>query len=585
MKSVSDKSKPFLWGPVKSALVQEAKSDGLANILRLCFTEEQRVKEMMVGVLTDLGRDDPTLVNGLLEDLLPLEKSVGKVRQAWRLIRKPVVSSDKATLNARKIAIEVAANLGSRELFWVLKGAAVHSDPAVRTAAVRNAYHLWKRDPDLGFELLDYLAENVMDGLVPNLGAFESAMGLSLIIFFDHTRNVPVLKRLQVVWREILTKGLRIKEDGTRIGNAGREFLRDRVFSIAFTVIFRTLDEMPKGYTVINYPDLAAFFQLGASDKELYSKLVPYLDPAWSGSKEEMEANLLAGSRIKDLLTGMVVFNSVVAHAMADPLAILPFLERLIQACKDDPLPNHILAYVPRVLGHMMDRGHLQDEVFDLLVVALDAHQDYYVNNPDIPGLTYKFNAPHAEYVSGYLINHYVKNGTVMSDWIVNRIEAALARDDLSFFQSLFTQELPFVGIEMRKPQIALETLSLFFTNHKSKIEGKIDELIQVFLSRLRLHYPDEVDDFLESQAAPEDVRLQVLTKEPAENIGELIGGQRAYLFVRDDVIFGSPELLALFVNLLAKATDYKTVRQWLDYGLREVINVVYGAEVLRQTK
>jgi hypothetical protein len=108
--------------------------------------------------------------------------------------------------------------------------------------------------------------------------------------------------------------------------------------------------------------------------------------------------------------------------------------------------------------------------------------------------------------------------------------------------------------------------------------------LIQSFLSRLRVHYSDEVDDFLEEHQAPEEFRLQVRTNEPIETVGELIG-LRSWSFFRDDVIVSSSTLRAKLICVLEKAADCKSAREWMDYAIREVINLAYGAEVLRQAK
>ena len=109
-----------------------------------------------------------------------------------------------------------------------------------------------------------------------------------------------------------------------------------------------------------------------------------------------------------------------------------------------------------------------------------------------------------------------------------------------------------------------------------------IRQVMQAFLARLRLYYPDEVDDFLEEQQAPHDFRLQVQTNEPTETIGAMIG-DKARFFVIDDVM-KSPELLAQFMRILETAADSKNTRAWFNYFLREIINVIYGGEARRQS-
>src|SRR4051812_16733949 len=97
MKRLEGESKPFLWGPVKSALLLDAQEYGTQMILDLCYSSEQCVIDMAIQVLTDLGRDAPTSVNAVLDILLPPQVEPGRVQRALQLIRKPQVTSDERT--------------------------------------------------------------------------------------------------------------------------------------------------------------------------------------------------------------------------------------------------------------------------------------------------------------------------------------------------------------------------------------------------------------------------------------------------------------------------------------------------------
>jgi hypothetical protein len=57
----------------------------------------------------------------------------------------------------------------------------------------------------------------------------------------------------------------------------------------------------------------------------------------------------------------------------------------------------------------------------------------------------------------------------------------------------------------------------------------------------------------------------------------------RAWYFFRDDVLLGTQKLRAKFIEMLAQAADSKNDQVWLDYVLREMINLIYGDEVLHQ--
>jgi hypothetical protein len=136
--------------------------------------------------------------------------------------------------------------------------------------------------------------------------------------------------------------------------------------------------------------------------------------------------------------------------------------------------------------------------------------------------------------------------------------------------------ELHGVGIKKQSPEIALETSTLFFKQRNPEIE----QMLQSFLARLRVHYPDEVDNFLEEQEAPAEFRRQVQTSESTEMIGELIVNRIGY-FGRDIVILESSMLRAQLMRMLAKAADCNNAKEWLHDVFRELINLVYGEEIL----
>src|SRR5262249_18237096 len=145
---------PFLWGAVRNALLQEALN-GPEIILQLCFTTQQRVKEMLVDVLIHFGSDHPELVSERLEVLLPPVPKATAMHGIRGLFGKTDVNVDPPSRNAGKIAVEVGSQLNHAR---VLQQAALQPDPTIRTAAVRYSYLLWQRDQEAGFAILEHLA-------------------------------------------------------------------------------------------------------------------------------------------------------------------------------------------------------------------------------------------------------------------------------------------------------------------------------------------------------------------------------------------------------------------------------------------
>ena len=570
---------PFLWGTVRNALIEETKKHGSKLVQRLCYTEDQRVKEMMVSVFVMLGVDDQEQVEEILKNLLPPEKQATEWRKGRQLVRKASEALNVPSRNAGRLAVEVASSLG---IVWVLKRAALQEDQSLRTAAVRYSYYLWQHYQARGFEVLEYLAQQAVSGFLPNLVAFEAVFGLSLTIFFDHSRDEAVRRRLQSNWRGIIAKLLGLREKAGRWESIVRDRIRESLFSFVTTLAFRILREHP-WYNMVNNQSLEAFFQLGVAEKQLYRNLVHYLDVQGSYSREQMEKDFLTAITMSDILIYLVTDSGLIAHGIASPLAFLPFLKKLFETAKNDARSYPYLADITDTLHIMLLRDPNLDELFAFFIEAVEVCHTYYARYPQALRSS-SYGSPEVLYLGPYIYLQYHRTGSVRSAWLEKTIQAAFSRGDAAFFETLLTQELTYVGIVRQKPRIALDALGLFFKDimkTPSERSQELRKLMQAFLAHLRLYYPDEVDDFLEEQQAPHDFRLQVQTNEPAETIGAMVG-DKARFFVIDDVLMDSPILLAQFMRILETAAEYKNARTWFDYFFREVINLIYGGEALQ---
>jgi hypothetical protein len=568
-------STPFLWGAVRDALAQEVKERRLDLLVDLCHTDQQRVKEMLVNALVYLGQDDSQVVDTLLKRLMPAQKKAGELRKIRQMMRKEKSAgkADLRTHNMRKIAIEVASTL---KLAWVLQAAALDADTTIRAAAVRYSYYLWQCDRAAGFAILDHLAEQATAGLVPNFQAFESVVGLSVIIFCDHYQDAEILSKLQGIWRDMIARLFRLQEDSNRRKGIIRGFIRERIIAFAITLVLHLFRESDySGYNRFSYEAFEAFFHLGNTGKTLYHNLVSYLDMNGEYAREQMESDYLAVIKVNSLLPNLVAVTGLVVHACAAPRAFLPFLKQLLEAAKSDVAAYPCLSDITNVALNVLYREPALDEVFDFFVHAVEVCHEYYAKHPEASrnriGDVLKAN-----FLAPYIFIQYRREGTVRTTWLETRIQAALSQNSLPFFERLLTTELQQVGIERQEPRAALMTVEMFFKSSNAEIK----QMIQAFLSRLRIYYPDEVEDFLEEQQAPKEFRLQVRTNEPVEQVGDLLG-LRSLSFLRESILLGSSELRFELIDLFQKAADCESARAWMDYFIRKVINFIYGGEAL----
>ncbi len=411
-------------------------------------------------------------------------------------------------------------------------------------------------------------------------------MGLSAAIFFEHFNDETVRGRLQSIWREVIAKILHIREESSRLWEFFREFLRERLLSFVITVIFRLFREFPS-YNFMNKQGFEAFFHLEAAEKALYKRLVHYMDVEGTYSREQMGNDFLEVLKTNNLLLVSVEHTSLVAQACHAPLACLPFLKQLFEEAKKDVISYPHLSYIANSVSSVLDRDPMIDEVFNFMVYIIEVCQVVYAMYPQaLPGGRCK--APEIFDLAAYTFHQHRRKGTLRTAWFETRIQKALSEKNIAYFEELLNRELSVVAFDSQRPDIALDALELFFQPimkaHSGNENAEIRQLIQFFLARLRVHYPDEVEDFLEEQDAPEEFRLQVRTHEPPETVGELIG-LRSWFFLRDSVLLGSPQLRSLFIHLLEKAADCKNAHEWIEYFIRHAVNVIYGGEALRESK
>ncbi len=571
---------PYLWGAVRNSLVQEAEQPNIEIVLKLCRTPDQHVREMMVSVLTTLGADALQQVEHILKELVPATRQTTTIKKVRQWQGKTPIDGGRPTRNAGRIATEVASNLNLPRL---LQSAALQPDSTIRTEAVRFSYHLWKRDHQAGFAILEHLTREITSGLIPEKAALESTIGLSTSIFFDSYQDEEVLRRLQGFWHDIVARMLAGEQ-----GKLWERILRHlffppgRIFSTVINLVVGYIDKLPEYGEAFNSQKLEAFFDLGPAEKVLYTRLVSYIDVESDYSRDQMERDFLAvmtqdGVKDNYLIVFMVQLG-LIAHACQAPLAFLPFLQRFYEEAKKDVMAYPYMNDVIHVLDNVLHRGPMDDALFNFFVFAVQECQEFYIRHPEAIRNRHYRMKPEVHDLGPYIFHVYRKTGSVKTAWLETRIQSALARRDTRFFELLLMSELSLIGIERQSPKAALLTVAMFFQLLKGNeaIRAKTQE----FLAHLRAYYPNEVDEFLEEQDADNDFRVQVQTHEPEEDIATLIG-QRSLYFLRDDIIMQSPTLRSRLLSLLRKAADCRSTRIWLDYFLREVINLLYGGEIL----
>lgn len=549
----------FLWGAVKHALVIEMGGPSLDTILKLCYTTEQRVKEMMVAVIIDFGSENLSKTEAFLEQLLPVSKQTGSLKRGQLILRRASLTYDIRNRNAQKIAVEAASKL---QLAWVLQTGAVQKDPAVRTSAVRYGYYLWQQNPNEGYKILRQISKDALPGIIPNLVAFESFVVFSLVIFIDHFKNDEVLNQLRSIWsRNLIAKLFIRNESDGFVKRKLQAFVRELLFFNAIKMVMTIIKEFPQYAKAVNYSFIDAFFHLETREKELYKKLVGYLNAESDYSTEQMKADYLAAIKTQCLLFQGVVILGLSVHALQNPGEFLPFLKHFFSEAEKDTPENIWVASIPTVLMTVLDQNAREKEYFEFFVQTAAKCQVFYTKH-----------TPEAYYLGPYVLYQYLRTGNAETDWLKTRIEAQLKSNNLSFFDALINSELVIVGIEKYEPIAVLQVLGLFFAQSTPEIK----QIIQTFLTRLKIYYPNEVDNFLEEQKVPDDFRLSVRANETTETLGALIGGTKVWNFFLN-VLSESSGFQKHLIHLFDKAANFSDAKKWIEYTIRYLFNLVFG--------
>jgi len=559
---------PYLWGAVKYSLSQEFAHDP-EKVIGLCFSESQRVKEMIVNVLTDLGQTNIVDTETIIKKLVPYLQAKNKKGQ-----RRVFLTKQNYKI-AWKISVEVASKVG---IGWVLLATMLSSDSSMRSMGVRYSYYLWQNNPILGLEILEGTIQKIIKGFIPDLNAFESATGLSLIIFFEHSEDQKTLLKLRELWKRVINKIFGINETSNRLQKVIRPWLAERIYTSVLSIVFGILRDFPNYNIVTSYKYVENSIHMTKEEQELYFRLLNYVVGVDTANFTNIENDLISLLDKKNIFLTSAAIFAMCSNLALHPSAFLKVLKTFFGIALTYPKPNSYLTDVPNALQTILDHDPKNDECFEFYVDAIQKCQQYYLDPQRRPALSTNEYPPVA-YLGPYLVYQYLREGTIRTKWFEDIVNKALATNDTQFFDALLQTQMNFIGIERRYPNIALNVLAFFF---KQK-NVDTDMQIRAFLSRLRIYYPDLVDDFLEEQGATPDYVLWIKTHEPEQRVGELIG-IRVWFFLRDEVILRNENLRLLLLQIFKNVTSSKTFRQWVDKFIREIVNLVYGSQILKQT-
>jgi hypothetical protein len=572
---------PYLWGGVRSALITELIEGNDQLVVTLCQTELQAIKEMMVAVIIEYGKENLKSATYILQTLAQLGKKYSRLDHKitfWKNVEPP-----KAIINAHKIVIEVATSLG---LISVLEEAAASRSATIRTHAVKNILHLWRLDKtqtkqyvvgNRGFSILKTLASQVRPGLVPNIHVVESCVGIILSIFAE-THDFLLSKgdsdakvelddnlayALRDVSKQIMDDLLYIGKDG--VANAViRNQIRDWVVS---TLVSLSLGFM--GDTSTSSPsNIRTFFKLPSQDKEVLRSVIRYFNTDY-GDFSELE-NVLP--RLIEINEGAINFQLwliLLAQWENNKEAVLKTVTFLFeQGIKYRQVPYACTVSLSVLMSIMIQQRGDEDlgkTLFDWLLQFLEKSRGRVVHSAGV------FVYP---LVASYIRVMHANAHKIDISYFRQVFERAAQEQDTEFAIAV-VQDLSSLVTQREFHKAVMEVVDLLRTYR----ESNADEHLYNLLARLRQYNANWVDDYmLDADWSDEEQRI-VKNREFSESIGADLLYMPLYYFVANSASF-SPYLQKVCQEILEKLLDCRTFEEFLNYLIRKLLNLAYGETI-----
>jgi hypothetical protein len=541
---------PFLWGAVKYALIQEAKEHRPEIVLQLCFTDQQRVKEMIVSVLTDFGQENRVDVTPLLEKLV-------RARQKTSL---GSFEENEANKTAKRIAMEVASRLG---ILSVLEIAADDSSHTIRVVATRQIYYLWNRNKEQGFSILRKIGGKARSRWGwPNARILETFFGVSFLIFFQNYEDKEITETLRLITREVIKQLFFVS------GNTvGLVLPLIRAWVLKLTIRFATSFGKITRYNVVNATELGAFFELPDEEQQRLERFLPYLNRQRTDI-EAIKDDLLAAVQTGDVLISYAIYHLLISQSIPNWQKVKPLVEEFFNIGMNNTIQDHIPhVIVPQMLnvpaGICMTQKMYDED-------ALDLYQE----------LTKKFyntskgqsHGKYGVYFSTYLSTMaflFGKNDDIeKSLWVQECLKAIKEQDEKYLLDLVW--DLGNLALGFERPDLALRAARFLLLVDIASVNSAFIN----FLAQVKIRYPDQVDDFF----AENEVSIQVIEKvksiEAVEELSSILVVPITRFFAS---VPSSPTWSDHDIDIFKRALECNNVNQWLEFMAKKIINGVYG--------
>ena len=315
---------PFLWGAIKSAFVNEIKNNGGKSITEICFTDDQKTKELMVASLTEAGNEVD--VGKILENMLGTRKTINDVLSDRN-------KNDQMFMNAQKIVVEVASALEMITLLARLGGTA---SSKLRAHVVKYSYYLWSKNQTKGWQLLDLIVKQVRKGYWINIAPLDFALNFNLLIFLQHFGEADKMPFLQQSFRQAIGKALYF-DNSVRFSEDIKRWLRNVVIYVTVGFVDEIAASSPR-YFPANIPEVKLFYKLPKETRNNVLRIINYYEDPDFGNIDELVDLIQKIIRTNDAYATYILTHVIVVQFNKYKDQLMPLLQKLAyDALEKDP--------------------------------------------------------------------------------------------------------------------------------------------------------------------------------------------------------------------------------------------------------
>ena len=547
------KANPYLWGAVKRCLEShlEALDSPTASklCLSLCKSEDQYIEEILIMALTDYGRDDNKKVENIVIRLLSSNTIFSSRCPSWK-----------------RVAMIVAVNLN---IDTALELALSDNSRSVRVVAIRNAFIYWRRNRKAGTNLLRHIVSKSIGFMgLPIINRLESAIGLSLLIRMDDYSNIRTTATLRQIWKPAVQRLLRL---ATRAGSGSLFNKSFRVTMItlltSFSVSIASLIPLNSFISVIEFKDFYKKDRDFVRRKENLRKIIEYMDT--NKDINDISDIILSLSNERDAFTYLIATIMLNRHTRSHPETTLPILNVLFQEGIKSEEPGPFCLITPTNAICAVDPELTTQEGRDLYIKMVTTYLDRF------KGIV-RFNRRQRRMTWIDAVSLAEQNeivdaplGPIAKEY-VNKI---IYQHDTQWMIDFIRKEVTNRSIQAGHLQFAFGVLEMLINVDDIHVKEAVIEL----LAKLRVYYPNEVDDFMSIANCDNQFVLSVRKKVPSENIGDLIGFRILIFWQKAIVLNGSPQLWERVNLLLQQIPECKSLDQWLNFCFQFAVNEIYG--------